>query len=80
MSRIDKLISKARNNPRGLKFSELKRLAEYCGYRQTRQSGSHRIFSKGRGFRRFNFQEIHGEAKVAQVKEFLSYIEELDWI
>ncbi len=80
MSRIEKLITKARANPGGLKFSELEKLAEYFGYRQTRQSGSHRIFSRGKGFRRFNFQEIKGEAKIAQVKEFVSYLEDMNWI
>ena len=80
MSRIEKLIIKARNNPGGLKFSELEKLAEFFGYRQTRQSGSHRIFSRGPGFKRFNFQKINGKAKIAQVKEFLGYLIDMNWI
>lgn len=80
MSQQEKLIEKARNNPGGLSFSELARLAEYFGYGQVRQRGSHRIFSRGAGSRRFNFQDDHGEAKVAQVKEFVAYLEDQGWL
>lgn len=81
MSRKDKLVNKARENPGSLAFSELERLVRYFGYTQVRQSGSHRIFRRaGEGYRRFNFQEHNGEAKIAQVREFVDYAEEMGWI
>lgn len=80
MSKIEKLIAKARANPGTLKFSELVKIADHFGYEQVRQSGSHRIFSKGYGFRRFNFQDFNGKAKIVQVKEFTGYLKEMGWI
>jgi hypothetical protein len=80
LTRRDKLIHKALDNPGGLTFAELVRLAGYFGYRQVRKAGSHRIFSRGRGSRRFNFQDHHGRAPIAQVKEFLAHARRMGWI
>ena len=80
MTRRDKLIRKAVENPGGLTFIELVRLVGYFGYRQVRQAGNHRIFSRGPSHRRFNFQDNHGRAHVAQVKEFLAHASFKGWI
>ena len=42
----EKLLAKARNNPRGLRFTELCQLAEAYGFRFIRQTGSHRHFGR----------------------------------
>lgn len=80
MSRIDKLKEKAKENPGSLSFAELVKLANHFGYEQMRQKGSHRIFAKGPGFKRFNFQEDHGNSKIAQVREFIDYLEDMGWL
>ncbi|MDQ4079023.1 MAG: type II toxin-antitoxin system HicA family toxin [Chloroflexota bacterium] len=44
MSRCEKLLAKARNNPQGLRFRELERLAECYGFTFSRSKGSHRTY------------------------------------
>jgi hypothetical protein len=80
VSKIEKLIAKALANPGALKFTELVKVANHFGYEQVRQAGSHRIFSKGQGYRRFNFQDFNGEAKIVQVKDLTGYLKEMGWI
>ena len=80
MSQKEKLIAKARRAPEGLRYSELVKLANLFGFIQVRQAGSHCIFSRGPGYRKFNFQDFHGMAKPFQVKQFLGYLEELKWL
>jgi hypothetical protein len=48
MTKTEKLLAKARNNPGGLSFDELKTLLSRCGWLFDHQSGSHEIwFSPG---------------------------------
>ena len=79
MSRNDKLIEKACVHPGSLTFEELVRLAGLFGFRQCRQKGSHRIFSR-KGHQHFNFQESGGMAKTAQVRPFMDHVRALGWI
>ena len=49
MRRRDRLLSKARNNPNGLRFREFEALLSQCGWIFDHQTGSHRIwYSPGR--------------------------------
>jgi hypothetical protein len=80
MSRAEKLVHKACANSGSLTFGELVRLVGLFGYHQVRQGGSHRIFARGAGHRRFNFQDADGKAKVAQVREFLDHARAQGWI
>ncbi|MBI2298934.1 MAG: type II toxin-antitoxin system HicA family toxin [Armatimonadetes bacterium] len=41
---LDDLIAAMRRNPKGVRFGELVRVIESCGYAQVRTSGSHCIF------------------------------------
>ncbi len=84
MSRAVKLYRKAQNNPKGLTFDELCRLAEYAGYNFERQSGtSHRIY-KNPNVKDMHDQTIsiqegkYGEAKAYQVRDLISIIESHD--
>ena len=73
--RPTKLFQLARNNPAGLRFSDLCRLAEAFGFVFQRQKGSHRVYAHD-GIRQImNFQEDHGTAKAYQVRQLLDCID-----
>lgn len=80
MAKCDKLFEKAKNNPRGLRFAELEKLAECYGFRFDRQSAtSHRIY-KAEGRPEFlNLQPGKGgKAKDYQVLQLLRLIEKIE--
>ncbi|HEX8684599.1 MAG TPA: type II toxin-antitoxin system HicA family toxin [Ardenticatenaceae bacterium] len=78
MAKCDKLLEKAHNNPKGLRFTELVQLAECYGFTFARQKGSHRSYKRAGFPKLLNLQpEQGGMAKKYQVLELLGYIEEL---
>lgn len=84
MSDRDKLLKKARQSPRNMRFGELCKLAECFGWEFKRQNGtSHRIYvhpelQPAHG-RRMNFQEGRdGKAKDYQIAQLLDAIDSLD--
>ncbi len=85
MSRRVKLFGKALNNPKGLSFDELCRLAEYAGFSFARQKGSHKTYKNPEIPDRLDQQITicsgkHGEAKRYQVDDLLGIIEKYDLI
>ena len=46
MSKVDKLLEKARNNPQGLRFSDLCRLTKAFGFEWVHGEGSHRVYGR----------------------------------
>ena len=71
-----KLLLKALNNPRGLRFAEFTALIEAFGFELDRQRGSHRIYAQPDVREFVNVQPADdGKAKPAQVKEFLHLVE-----
>jgi predicted RNA binding protein YcfA (HicA-like mRNA interferase family) len=71
MTRREKLITKAWDNPKGLSLSEFQTLLSQCGWMLDHQTGSHQIwYSPGRY--RLSVQEGRsGKAKGYQVEQFL---------
>lgn len=49
MGKRDKLRRKLRNNPRGVKFSDLETLLLRFGFRRVRVQGSHHVFEYKQG-------------------------------
>ena len=75
MSKADKLLDRAINNPQGLSFSELETLVKNHGFQFDRQNGSHRIYVNKALNVTLNLQpDKNGKAKFYQVKEFLQAI------
>ena len=65
MSKQQKLLLKAINNPGGLKFEEFRTLLTFHNWVQDRQTGSHQIwYSKDR--QRISIQNRNGQAKGEQ--------------
>jgi hypothetical protein len=76
MSRKAKLLQKALDNPKGLRFEEVCRLAEYFGFEHKGGRGNHRVYIRSDTATIMNFQSVNGEAKPYQVKQLLEFIDE----
>ena len=70
-----KLLLRALTAPRNLRFSDMVNLAEAFGFRLSRTSGSHHMFSHPGVRELVNLQEIKGKAKPYQVGQFLQLVE-----
>src|SRR6266545_18341 len=70
-----KLLRRALSGSKSLRFSELVGLAEAFGFRLSRVSGSHHIFVHKKVPELLNVQDVGGEAKPYQIKQFLSLVE-----
>lgn len=70
MSKLAKLLGKARNNPSGVRYGDLCKLAEAFGFRFKGGKGSHRVYGKEGVFEILNFQNVGGSVKPYQVKQF----------
>lgn len=78
MARCAKLLDKAANSPKNLRFEDLCALAECYGWVFQRQCGSHHIYMHPGIGLLMNFQPRNGKAKPTQVKQLLDAIEEID--
>ncbi len=70
-----KLLQKVLGGGRNLRFSELVALAEAFGFRLSRTSGSHHIFSRPGIPELINLQSVGGQAKPYQIRQLLRLIE-----
>lgn len=60
------------------RFRDIRELVEGFGFRLTRTSGSHHIFEHEVIPELLNLQEVGGEAKPYQIRQFLRIIERYD--
>ncbi|CAK6507952.1 MAG: type II toxin-antitoxin system HicA family toxin [Rickettsia endosymbiont of Ixodes ricinus] len=72
MNQYIKLINKAKQNPKGLSFSEFHTLMTKCGWVKDRQKGSHQIWYSPKGDR-LSIQTFGSMAKEYQVRQFLNF-------
>ena len=72
MSKKDKLLNRAKQNPKGLRFSEFESLLVLCGWICDHQTGSHRIWYSPEKARLSIQPTKNNEAKEYQVKQFLT--------
>lgn len=71
----EKVLEKAINNPQGIRFADILKLAGAFGFEVARIRGSHHI-SKRRGLLELlNFQNVGGYAKAYKVKQLLEVVE-----
>jgi predicted RNA binding protein YcfA (HicA-like mRNA interferase family) len=75
VTRRQKLIQKARNNPAGIRFKELCFLAEHMGFHRRGGKGSHIVYEKDGVEEILTFQDRKGMAKPHQVRQMLAVIE-----
>lgn len=60
---------------RNIRFADLTRLVEACGFRLSRTNGSHHIFSRPGIPEAINLQDYRGQAKPYQIRQFLKLME-----
>lgn len=75
MSKKEKLLAKAKNNPDDVSIDDFRTLMKHHGWILDHQRGSHQIWYSPRAFR-LSVQDRNGKAKGYQVKQFLTRLEE----
>lgn len=76
MSKLEKILDKARNQPNNFRFDDLIWLAEQAGFIRSRQRGSHVLLNHPGLDTEMNFQEMKGKAKPYQIRQLLAFIDE----
>ena len=71
-----KLLQKALAGGKNFRFADFCQLAQAFGYQLDRINGSHHIFIHPDADRPLNLQNVAGQAKPYQVRQFLRDIEE----
>jgi predicted RNA binding protein YcfA (HicA-like mRNA interferase family) len=70
-----KLFLKIISSQKNIKFSDFIKLICCFGFKLDRVSGSHNIFSNPNISEIINIQNVKGEAKPYQIKQFLKIVE-----
>lgn len=70
-----KLLEKALTGPKSMRFNEMVTLVEAFGFRLSRVSGSHHIFAHPQVRELVNLQNVDGQAKPYQIRQFLQLVE-----
>jgi len=65
----------ARGDVANVSFSDMRRLVEAFGFELRRTSGSHHVFVHAEVRELVNLQEVRGQAKPYQVRQFLRLVE-----
>jgi predicted RNA binding protein YcfA (HicA-like mRNA interferase family) len=73
-----KLLQKALNSRNNMRFTEMVTLVEAFGFELLRVKGSHHIFSHPAIIELVNLQEVNGQAKPYQIRQFLQLVERYD--
>jgi hypothetical protein len=78
MSDIADLVARMRANPKGVRYSDLERVARSHFGEPRRSGGSHAVFkTPWPGDPRVNIQNVKGQAKPYQVRQVLAAIDRL---
>jgi len=79
MSGVAKILKDMRSNPKGIRFSDLKKVCEHYFGPPRQQGTSHCIFkTPWPGDPRVNIQNQKGKAKPYQVRQVILAIEKLE--
>jgi len=70
-----KTLQKILSGSRNIRFAEMTALVEAFGFHLSRIQGSHHIFSHPEIPELVNLQEVRGEAKPYQIRQFLKLVE-----
>ena len=70
-----KLLKKILASPTNVRFADMVKLIEGFGFRARRISGSHHIFVHPAVPELVNLQEVNGEAKPYQIRQFIRLVE-----
>lgn len=75
MAKLKKILAKILAGSKNIAFNDFTLLVEGFGFRLSRVSGSHHIFVHDDVKELVNLQNVNGQAKPYQVKQFMELIE-----
>jgi len=75
MSKLKKTLSKVLAGSKNIAFNDFVRLVKGYGFRLSRVSGSHHIFVHPSVRELVNLQNVNGQIKPYQIKQFIELIE-----
>jgi predicted RNA binding protein YcfA (HicA-like mRNA interferase family) len=78
MSKRQKTLAKVLSGSKNIAFSDFVLLVEGFGFQLSRVSGSHHIFVHAKVKELVNLQEIGGQIKPYQIKQFMNLVERYD--
>jgi len=79
MAKIDEIITKMMQNPKGIRFSDLCKVCDHFFGEPRQSTGSHRVYkTPWQGDPRINIQNDKGKSKSYQVKQVLLALEKLE--
>jgi hypothetical protein len=79
MVKIDEIITRMTQNPKGIRFSDLCNVCDHFFGEPRQSTGSHRVYKiPWQGDPRINIQNSKGKAKSYQVKQVLLALEKLE--
>jgi len=70
-----KLLQRITASSTNVRFADMRRLIEAFGFKLLRVSGSHHIFGHPDIPEQLNLQNVHGEAKPYQIRQFIRIVE-----
>jgi len=70
-----KLLQKIIGDSKNIRFTEMVHLIEGFGFKLSRTDGSHHIFTRPDIPELVNLQDIKGQAKPYQIRQFLKLVE-----
>jgi hypothetical protein len=79
MAKIDEIITRMTQNPKGIRFSDLCKVCDHFFGEPRQSTGSHRVYkTPWQGDPRINIQNDKGKSKSYQVKQVLLALEKLE--
>ncbi len=75
-----KVLEEILGGSRNVRFADMQALVEAFGFTLTRVSGSHHIFAHPDVRELVNLQEVGGQAKPYQIRQFLKLVEEYNLV
>ena len=76
--KLRKLLQKILGGSKNIRFTEMVNLVEGFGFKLNRTDGSHHIFSRPGIPELVNLQDVKGQAKLYQIRQFLKLVEKHD--
>ena len=73
-----KTLQKILSGSKNVRFEDMTRLVEAFGFHLSRVSGSHHIFTHPDIRELVNLQEVHGQVKPYQIRQFVKLVEQYD--
>lgn len=76
MGKKEKLLKSLLSGSKDIRFDQMVTLVEAFGFRLSRVRGSHHIFEHPNLSEILNLQNVNGQAKPYQIRQFLTIIEQ----